>query len=270
MDLSLMVETIVSVLKEGWRLSSPLLWVALVVTGVILSRVRRESAAGRRWLTGVLLAYWILSTPLGATFISAPLMRGHPRLTSPQQASGATAVVVLGAGIVSYTTDGMAIDDLMTSAFRVIEGVRVYRLLGDPLLIVSGGNTQQIEPPRSEAAAFRDAAIRLGVPASRIVMDTESQTTREQAITMKQLLGERGIDRFVLVTSAIHMGRSLRTFRAVGLDPVPSSSALADDDESRWSIVPARWALMLSDAATYEYAAWIYYWSRGWFRPPAS
>ena len=266
-----MVQAIVSALKNGWRLSAPLSWVVLLGIGVLLLYGRRTAVWARRWLTAVVVAYWIVSTPAGSALISAPLTRGHQRLTTAGQAGGATAVVVLGAGIVSSTADGMAIDDLMASALRVIEGVRVYRLIGDPLLIVSGGNTQLLDPPRPEGTAFRDAAIHLGVPASRVLADTESLTTREQAVTTKRLLAERGIDRFVLVTSPIHMGRSLRAFRAAGLDPVPSACSLGEDEEEpSWSLVPERQALLLSDAATYEYAAWLYYWARGWFRPTVS
>ena len=75
---------------------------------------------------------------------------------------------------------------------------------------------------------------------------------------IEQLLRDRGIDRFVLVTSPVHMGRALAAFRAVGLHPTPSASAIDDDaDESRWSLVPGRKSLNLFDAATYEYAAWL-------------
>lgn len=172
---------------------------------------------------------------------------------------------MLGGGILSYVSDNLALDDLLLSGFRVMEGVRVYRLLGDPLLIVSGGNTQRLDPPRTEAAAFRAAAIGLGVPASRIVVEDEPRTTREQAVITKELLGRRHIDRFVLVTSAIHMGRSLAAFRAVGLDPIPSAAPLRSEvDKSPWSVVPAREWVSISDSALYEYVAWAYYWCRGW------
>jgi uncharacterized SAM-binding protein YcdF (DUF218 family) len=265
-----MMESLVAVLKDGFRLSGASLWVGLIAVGVALLYTRHGSRWGRRWLTAVVLAFWIFATPIGAALISAPLTRGQRRVMTPADAPGARAVVVLGAGIVSAVADGMTIDDLMYSALRVIEGVRVYRLLGDPLLIVSGGNTQRLHPHRSEGTAFRDAAVRLGVPASRVIADTESRTTREQALTLKRMLADRGIDRFVLVTSPIHMSRALATFRAVGLNPTPSASSLGDDtqQEPDWIFVPKRQYLILSDAAIYEYAASVYYWSRRWFRPP--
>lgn len=256
---------ILSVLKANWRLSSPSLLLLLVSTGVALLYIRRGTSWGRRWLTTVLLAYTFLATPMGSGLVALPLARRQPRLSSVAEANGAQAVVVLGAGITSHTADGMTIDDLDASALRLIESVRVYKLLGEPLLIVSGGNTQELSPPRTEAAAFRAAAIALGVPASRVLAETESMTTREQAVAVERLLKARSIETFVLVTSPLHMSRSLAAFRAVGLKPLASASELRNDPGGMsWSLAPDRHSFRLADAALYEYVAWAYYWSRGW------
>ncbi len=60
------------------------------------------------------------------------------------------------------------------------------------------------------------------------------------------------------------MGRSLATFRAVGLDPVPSTSQVFSSETEWWTIVPTRGALTISDTAVYDYMATVYYWMRGW------
>ena len=82
---------------------------------------------------------------------------------------------------------------------------------------------------------------------------------------MKAWFAGRRIDRFVLVTSPHHMKRSLGAFRAVGLDPVPSASRLrSETNDEFWTLIPSRQSLLISDGALYEYAAWLYYWGRGW------
>ena len=259
------MSAILSVLKANWRLTSPSLLLLLAGTGVGLLYVRRGAPWGRRWLTIVLLTYGLLATPLGSGLVALPLARHQPRLSSAAEATGARAVVMLGGGVTSHTADGMTIDDLDSSAVRLIESVRVYQLLGDPLLVVSGGNTGELDPPRTEAAAFRAAAITLGVPASRILAETGSMTTREQAVEVARLLKARGIETFVLVTSPLHMSRALAVFRAVGLKPVASASELrGDPGDISWSLAPDRGSIAVADAALYEYLAWAYYWSRGW------
>lgn len=259
------MRAMLSVLKANWRWSSPSLLLLLAGAGVGLLYLRRGTSWGRRWLTAVLLAYGFLATPMGSGLVALPLARRQPRLSSVAEANGAQAVVMLGGGITSHMAGGMTIDDLDSSALRLIEGVRVYRLLGDPLLVVSGGNTQELDPPRTEAAAFRTAAIALGVPASRILAETESMTTRDQAVAIGRLLAVRRIETFVLVTSPIHMSRSLAAFRAVGLKPVASASELrGDPGDMSWSLAPDRASIGIADAALYEYLAWAYYWARGW------
>jgi uncharacterized SAM-binding protein YcdF (DUF218 family) len=261
------VQAFVDHLKDGWRLTSPAPVLLMLVVGLVLLYRKRTARWGRRWLLAATIAYWLLATPLGAWLVSAPLVTGQTRIESRDQARGAQAVVVLGGGMLSYVSDDLGLDDLLLSGLRVIEGVRVYTLLGDPILIVSGGNTQHLTPPRPEAAALRTAAIELGVPASRIVVEDQSRTTREQALILKDLLARRHIDRFVLVTTANHMSRSLATFRAVGLDPVPSAAAVRGrDSEDSSALIPRREMLLISDGALYEYVAWVYYWGHGWLK----
>ena len=265
------MDSLLWTLKNNWHLSAPLPLLVAIGIGVALLYGRPTVRWGRRWLLLLLLGYWGMSTPVGSWVIAAPLVHGRPHLESAAAARGAQAVVVLGGGIFSRSTSGLAVDDLMGSGLRVIEGVRLCRLLGNPLLIVSGGNAQRIRPPRPESSALRAAAIGLGVPADRIVEDRQSLTTREQVLVTSRMLAERHIDRFVLVTSPLHMRRSLAAFRAAGLDPIPSASELrSDPDDAFWTVVPDRESLQVSDSATYEYLTYVYYWLNGWLTKPGS
>ena len=254
---------LLGVVKEHFRPSSLEVMLAVFGIGVAMSYVRRRSPWGRRWLTVGVLAYWLASTSVGSWIISAPVGRTG-RIESRQQAAGAQAVVVLGGGIHSYLADGLAIDDMQSSALRVMEAARVYKLLADPVVIVSGGPTELIYPPRPEALACRDAMIRLGVPANRVLIEDRSRSTRDQAVFIKAMLIERRIDRFVLVTSPVHMGRSLAAFRSVGLAPIPSASAPWSEQLQGFWWEPRGEFLNLSDEAAYESLAWLYYWFRGW------
>ena len=259
------MSAILDLLKANSRLSSLPFILAMVGAGVLLLYARRSARAGRIWLTAVCLLFWLAWTPLGSSIVAWPVATSDPPIQSPADARGASAIVMLGGGTISHIADGIGIDDLGASALRIIETVRVYRLLNDPLVIVSGGDTQQLVPPRTEASAYREAAIRLGVPADRIVMEDRSRTTREEAVLLKPMLAERGIGRFVLVTAPTHMKRAVRALRAVGLDPVPSPTPLRGmNARSPWSLVPEYESLAVSDEATYDMLATLYYRLRGW------
>jgi uncharacterized SAM-binding protein YcdF (DUF218 family) len=110
--------------------------------------------------------------------------------------------------------------------------------------------------------------VAAGVPADRMVEESSSKTTWDQARLIPSMLRDRGVDRFVLVTSPVHMRRSLALFRAHGIDAVPSVSPMRSEHLPPPSlIVPNEASLAMSGEALYDYAAWIYYWWNGWLKP---
>jgi uncharacterized SAM-binding protein YcdF (DUF218 family) len=265
------VSSFIWVLKDNFHLLSVRQMLLGLGIGIALLYSRRTERWGRRWLLAMLFGYWVLATPLGSWLIAAPLMRERSRVATAADATGAHAVVVLGGGIVSRATDDMILDDLIASGLRVIEGVRVYRLLDDAVLIVSGGNSQRLVPPRPESGAMMRAALDLGVPRDRIVQEDRSLTTQEQVGEICRILASRHLDRFVLVTSPLHMRRSMALFRAAGMHPVASASPLRDDTDTWfWTIAPDRESLAVADGAIYEYVATAYYWLRGWLSRPVA
>ena len=259
---------LLAAVKDLFRLTSPLIPV-LVVGGATAWLVARPSSRGpRRLLLAFVLLYWLASSPIGANVLVAGLSRGLQPLPSREAAGGADTVVVLGGGADTYRVSG-AVAGLLTqtSIMRALESARVARLIDARLIIASGGSpkARQLRP---ESALLREMMVGAGVPDDRIFEESGSNTTREQVAMLEPLLRAHRVSRFVLVTSPLHMRRSLATFRAAGLDPVPSVSPLASDDaEPRPLFLPNNFSLYLSDQAVYGYAAGVYYWVKGWTRP---
>ena len=114
---------------------------------------------------------------------------------------------------------------------------------------------------------MRNELLQLGVPAERILLEASSQTTREEAVLIAPMLRAMSVTRIVLVTSDIHMRRSLGAFRAVGLDPVP---AIAEDPlhhQPRFkAFIPTPEALGFTSDIVHEYVGLVYYAARGWLR----
>ena len=112
-----------------------------------------------------------------------------------------------------------------------------------------------------------DALVQLGVPAPRILLETESQNTREEALIIERMLKPLKVDRVVLVTSDIHMRRSLGTFRAVGIDAVPAV-ARTPHYPAPWNVdvLPSDTGLEEARAAAHEILGIGYYTLRGWLR----
>jgi len=108
------------------------------------------------------------------------------------------------------------------------------------------------------------------VPADRILLESSSRNTFEQALNLRSLLDAHGIERFVLVTSPTHMRRAMATFIGQGLNPIPSSSAQHSEDflAESWVFLPDNDALEASRLAMREGMALVYYALRGWFSLP--
>jgi uncharacterized SAM-binding protein YcdF (DUF218 family) len=242
--------------------------VAGLVVGVALlycgERARRW---GRAWLTVLLVVYAFLSTPLGADWVAAPLVRGFTPVTTAEQARGLDTVVVLSTGGEVYRAYGEEISEMgKSTSFNALEAARLYRLLAPATVIASGGIVTPGGRREPEAEVLAGGLGRLGVPRERIVLEAQSRTTREQAVNVAGILAKRRVRRFLLVTTADHMPRANAAFRELGLQPVPSVSLYAQSTPpGLWHrLRPGIESLKQSDWACYEYLARVYYWRKGW------
>jgi len=269
-------------LKDNLRLSHIAFILALLTPAAALLFVPSLARWGRRWLVAVLVFYAVVSSPAGAGLLSRTLRDGYRPLQSVDEARGAQAIVLLGSGSVNLRAAGRQLSAVTIDAgLRVIETARLFDLLKGPaasgatsgspgsvegpLVVASGGVTEQDDAAAPESVALQRALIDLGVPADRIVLESESKNTHDEAMIIKRMLAERGVTRFVLVTSPLHMRRSLLAFEQQGMQPIPSASALVPDrSRPRSVLLPGDMWLSVSDGVIYEWLARGYYWWQGW------
>ena len=214
--------------------------------------------------------YWLGSLPIVSNALAT---RFHSRSAQQATASdlgGVQAIVVLGAGANGYGADErmVTIPDRQT-VFNALEGSRVFRLLsGSVPVIASGGIVDPDAPQEPESVVLRDLLMRAGVPEDRILLESSSRTTHEQAINIAPILKAHQWSRVALVTPPVQMVRALAVFEAVGVHPVPAVAPYRSDDSARkgpaWRWLPHGEALDVTTRATYDYLAWVYYWTRGW------
>jgi uncharacterized SAM-binding protein YcdF (DUF218 family) len=253
-------------LKEFMRPSDLACMLTLLAPGVVLLFTPSRAWLGRRWVVAYIAFYLFLSSPIGARLLVRTLSAGYRPIATTAEAHGATVIVVLGAGSVNLRSGGRQLSSVtMEAGLRVLEAARLFQLLNRPLIIASGGITEHDADAAPESLALRRALIELGVSPERILLESTSKNTREEATIIKQMLTDRGVADFVLVTSPLHMRRSMLAFEREGLHPIPSPSALVPDrSRGRNWLMPSEQWLQLGDSAIYEWLARAYYWSRGW------
>jgi uncharacterized SAM-binding protein YcdF (DUF218 family) len=256
----------VDFLKDYLRPSSVSCLLALLTPGAALLFVPTMWRWGRRWITAVLVAYLLLSTQAGAGLLARTLTGQYGPLTSADQARGARVIVILGSGSVNLRAAGRQLSFVtMEAGLRVLEAARLVDLLNGPLVIASGGVTERDGAAVPESVALQRALIQLGVRPETIVLESQSKNTRDEVVIIKKMLAERGLTDFVLVTSPLHMRRSMLAFEQQGMHPVPSTSPLLPERTTgNHLLVPSDMWLSVGDAAIYEWLARGYYWWNGW------
>ncbi len=123
-------------------------------------------------------------------------------------------VVVLGGG--HSERPNMPANDLLAQASlkRLIEGVRLERELPHAQLVLSGGGDSVAF---SEAHLMHQLTAWFAVPEHKIILEADSQNTAQQALALKAIVGD---EPFYLVTSAVHMPRSMWLCEQQGLHPI--------------------------------------------------
>lgn len=185
---------------------------------------------------GVLSVAWLWVWSLPATSYA---LRGYLESQHSPMAVEATpeaeAIVVLGGGTWPMQFD-QPYPNLGAASDREWHGARLYQAGKAPFLILTGGHDPQFSAT-SSAETMRRFMADLGVPESAMVLEDQARNTTENALFTAQILRDRGIKRILLVTSALHMPRSVALFERQGLEVVPA----ATDHEVRPQPAWRRW-----------------------------
>jgi len=83
-------------------------------------------------------------------------------------------------------------------------------------LVFTGGQGQPDEPAEAEVA--RSYAIRQGVPAEAILVETTSTTTWENLANAQAVAAAAGIESYLIVTSDFHIRRATRMAADLGME----------------------------------------------------
>jgi uncharacterized SAM-binding protein YcdF (DUF218 family) len=243
--------------------SFPFFLLALIPGILLLFRKKDAGRAGKIWVAVLVFLYWVLSTPVTAVAIvdlCTPAV--HP-VMSKADARGATAIVVLGAGMSVHQSRGGEFGvPTREGSLRVLEAARLHRLLdGAPIIVTGGLGSSQY----SEAGMMAHQLEQLGVAPEHIVKEEKATNTRDHALLVPPILKARGIDQFVLVTSQQHVARALGSFHKVGLDPVPSTPEVyVRRGHLLSAYLPSGAGLAASESLMYDLLGWVYYKARGW------
>lgn len=243
-----------------WSLFSPsqVLLLALVAGSLLLIAGRRRLGA---WLAGLAIAGIALFGVLpGAALLAQPLQLRFPQPQLPERIDG--IVLLTGAEL---TDDSVAVGlpQLGRHGDRYVSTLRLATRFPDARVVVTGGPIG--DGGRALLASQTGIALTIlrdaGVDPRRLVAEQSSFNTCDNAANTRALVQPRPGERWVVVTSAMHMPRAIACFRAAGwTDVIPQP----DDYEAlpglanlgRVRIISR---LTLLDLAMHEWLGLAYY-----------
>jgi len=264
------VTPIVEFIKEFLVPGSTWFFIAGVsLCTAMLYRSERTRRIARRSLAALAAFYWVISLPLTAHGLQVA-ERGRTPASTTALPDRPVPIVLLGNGLGGYAALGGRIETpLGQTALNTLYALDRYRTVPASVIIASGGPPLGVDGGRAEAAVMRDALVRNGVPADRILVEDASSTTREQAVATSKLLRARGETACIVVTSPQQMRRATSLFQQEGITALPlvaGSLVWSLGERSAWWhwLVPSATARAVSRDVFYELMAWPYYRMRGW------
>ena len=254
------------VLKQFTKalLLPPTSWILLLFAVLIFWR--------RRWARKLLLVticvIFVFHSGIVGYWLNYPLEARYPPLLDPTEAEPYDAIVVLTSGVIPVggLVPFPSVDEFMFR--RLDEAWRLYRIRPKPIL-VSGGHVNPFTPNRDENAIARSFLIKWGVPKEQVFAEDHSRDTFESAIEVEKILRQKHWKRYLLVTSAQHMPRSMLVFGLKAPEPIPAPGDfnVGEFKFNPLGIFPGEGAARGVYFAVHEYLGLLNYYWRVHFGP---
>lgn len=184
-------------------------------------------------------------------------------------------IVVLGGGTNSANYPRQLVE-VNGAGDRILYAYWLYQHGAATHILLSGGNIDWLNADNQPAEDMATLLEMLGVPRESLWLEKDSLNTYENAHLSHSILESKNIHRLILVTSAIHMPRSVRLFEKQGFEILPAPTDFTVT-ETNWealahprletilvNLIPSDENLSLTTNALKEYLGILIYSIRGW------
>ena len=205
--------------KIVWLLLSPdlilVLWLAL---GLVLLWRNRISAARRSLTLCILLILAIAVLPMGH-WLYAPLEnRFKPVTRLPPSIDG---IICLAGAENIRIARGSGQVELNRSAERLLAFMRLVRRYPDARAVFTGGSGDLVRQQDKSTRVALQLFEAQGLDTGKILFEPDSRNTWENAVFTRDRVNPRPDQRWLLITTAAHMPRSVGVFETAGFTLLP-------------------------------------------------
>lgn len=194
----------------------PETWIVVALGLSLAALYRGWLQAARRVLAGTLTFLFLLTVLPVGDLLLRPLEVQFPPAPVLERVDG---VVVLGGAEDARKTLVWGQPQLNESAERLTSAVMLARRYPEAQIIFAGGSGALRDVAGgaySEATVARQFFVDQGLSPSRLLFESRSRNTAENARHSFDLAAPDADETWVLITSAFHMPRAMRSFDAAG------------------------------------------------------
>jgi uncharacterized SAM-binding protein YcdF (DUF218 family) len=237
------------------------LLIAIGLLGVVLLATRFRRAGLRLVISSVVILVLLGFSPLGGLLTYAL----ESRFPAWDPSRGAPdGVVVLGGGIASSVSRDNGDPVLNADAGRITAIAKLARAYPNARIVYSNGDPSLFGVAVPDGALLYQLLDSFGVARARVVLETKSRNTHENAVFSKAMMNPKPGERWLVVTSAQHMPRAIGCFRQAGF--AVEAYPVAWRTQQRPSLKPGGpfgAGLYNLDNAVHEWLGLLAYWLTG-------
>ncbi len=227
---------------------------------IVLFLIGISNMWSRKFRSGFLL--WIISGMLylfSCEFFADPIIlkleKQYPVISEDITDKGEIYVLLCG-GIITDTLEGNI--PQKNAVGRIMKTAQLYNKNPKKIYISGGSPLQNRE---SESSVYKRELVLLGIPQEDIIIEEGSRNTKENAVLIKNIMREEKIKSALLITSAVHMPRSMEVFKDEILEfyPVPCDFTAHQVKQNNLAYIPQFKVLKDLYSAFWEYIGLVYY-----------
>jgi uncharacterized SAM-binding protein YcdF (DUF218 family) len=229
----------------------------LVAVAIGLAWLRLRRIAYLVAVLALVLFFGIGCGPIPA-LLASNLQAGYPADVVVREAR-ATAILLLGGGT-EWVAEGRSpsVEVGPLAYGRLVKSLQLYRQCKQVnsvcLVFITGGDPQH--HGNAEAAVYGAVLRQLGLDPADLVLEERSLNTFENAQYTAPLLESHKVDQVLLVTSGVHLRRSLLYFGHFGVTARP---VRADHVSPTTAPIPLSYNFLVTDLVLHEYAGVVRY-----------
>jgi uncharacterized SAM-binding protein YcdF (DUF218 family) len=236
--------------------------IAFGFLGLVLLPTRFARAARRIMVASLLMIGVIALTPFGNALI-LPLEQRFPKWDATRGAPD--GIITLGGAFDTVVSPARGEVGLNEAAERLTAVAELARRYPSARVVFSGGSGRLIIQGATEAELAARLFESFGIAKERVILEDKSRDTDENARFTKEVVKPKAGERWLLVTSAYHMPRSVGLFRAADfpVEPFPVDYRTRGPADLLRPFYSVGDGFRRTDTAAREWSGLLVYWLTG-------